>query len=857
MKQGLRSLIVFALIVSIGTGSVFFLLPKKTEAGTSDCLAGILAGKLKGKGEVLKTKLASIGMTVPTNSKAANAKIDANSKIASDTLGNTQGFTVQRCIVEPLVTVMVRSLLNTFTAQTISWINGGFKGSPLYVTNPQGFLTDIADQSLGQFIGGLGDIGQILCSPFDLQLRFSLNLQFGTGGGYYQEIGCRLTDIQQNLQKTFTGGSFGANGWDNWIQLTAQPQNNPYGAFIKASESLSSTIGNRQETNLRQLDWGNGFLSSTECTAYSPTANASGGHDCVKSEVNTPGSVIEGQLTKTLGVEVERVGLAKDIDAILGALVNQLINQVMGGVGGLLGASKRPSAGSGNYPAYTGGYPSANGTYPSYAQSPVERARNSTPASILAANEAAQGLPDGLFVETSAAEKLGPTATDADGNPTGPSPMAFCAAFKKNIYSASKARDEDPLTNDTPVVVKIDAVGKTGNALAAIPNTATQKAGTPPQWNLADYNRVATFCQSVNITAPIRDAARNFNERTKGEDTPNDETSSEPTPQTNREITLASWALDQSDVYQSGDFGGPDYAVSGYGWSDTRGNSNEDWWSASASQSEEFSSIKIRSYSGWGGHIGEVVLANLPTAKVGASVKPSDFEEQFVIFRYDPYHSGRNKNFNASMYSGNADDFQITWVSPVEANAILINSRGVSRGEPLIIGGIKAYRPAALTASGTNTGSPQVLAISFIPAEQEARPNADNHYNLSFRDFLSTFSMTANQSQSELKARIKFSGKKADGSSQTLQFSSVFAPDSLKINNTPIDVEQNSVTFNNNFSLTQGQTVDYRIMARITENPVFNMAETYLSYKIFMEFFKVVDSKEQVLATQSTTFKIQ
>ena len=150
MKQGLRSLIVFALIVSIGTGSVFFLLPKKTEAGTSDCLAGILAGKLKGKAEVLKTKLASIGMTVPTNSKAANAKIDANSKIASDTLGNTQGFTVQRCIVEPLVTVMVRSLLNTFTAQTISWINSGFKGSPLYVTNPEGFLADIADQSLGQ-----------------------------------------------------------------------------------------------------------------------------------------------------------------------------------------------------------------------------------------------------------------------------------------------------------------------------------------------------------------------------------------------------------------------------------------------------------------------------------------------------------------------------------------------------------------------------------------------------------------------------------------------------------------------------------------------------------------------------------
>src|SRR3989338_3188352 len=314
MKKGLRSLIVIALIVSLGTGSILFVFPKKVDAVMTDCLAGVLFGQTKGKAEVAKAGKSGFGQTVPVKDATVKAMVKANANINANTSGQTQGFTVQRCIVEPLVTIMVRSLLNTFTAQTISWINSGFKGSPLYVTNPQGFLTDIADQSLGQFIGGLGDIGQILCSPFDLQLRFSLNLQFGTGGGYYQEIGCRLTDIQQNLQKTFTGGSFGANGWDNWIQLTAQPQNNPYGAFIKASESLSSTIGNRQETSLRELDWGKGFLSST---------------DPETGEVNTPGSLIEDQLSTTLGVEVQRVGLAKDIDAILGALANQLINQVM------------------------------------------------------------------------------------------------------------------------------------------------------------------------------------------------------------------------------------------------------------------------------------------------------------------------------------------------------------------------------------------------------------------------------------------------------------------------------------------------------------------------------------------------
>ncbi|MDO8483101.1 MAG: discoidin domain-containing protein [bacterium] len=581
MKKGLRSLIVIALIISIETGGFLFVLPQKAEAvvGVIQCLTGTKVGQAKGKAEVAKAGMSGFGQTVPVLDKAVKAIGKAIGNIGSNISGQTQGSTVTRCIVEPMITIMARSLLNTFTAQTISWINSGFKGSPLYVTNPEGFLTDIADQSLGQFIQGLGPIGQILCSPFDLQLRLSLNLQFNTGGNYYQEIGCRLTDIQQNVQRAFTSGSFGANGWDNWLQLTAQPQNNPYGAFIKASESLSSTIGNRQESSMKQLDWGKGFLSST---------------DPDTGEVNTPGTLIENQLNKTLAQPLQNVGLAKDIDAILGALVNQLINQVMGGVGGLLGASRR----SGAHTA-SGTYPSADGTYPSHVQSPVERALNSTPGSIIASNEATQTLPEGFFVETGlrATPRLGPTATDADGKPTGPSPVAFCAAFKKNIYSANKAKADDPLTGNTPIVVKIGAAGITDAALlASIPNTPTQKTGTTSQWNLADYNKVATFCQSVNITAPIGDAARDYNEQTKGEELPPEE---DPVIQPTNNLALNK-PVKQSSTYTGWSYypeakiavDGQTTGNSNYGLSLTQNNVDE-WWQVDLGSIQSISAVKI------------------------------------------------------------------------------------------------------------------------------------------------------------------------------------------------------------------------------------------------------------------------
>lgn len=837
MKRDCNILIALILIVSIGTGGVFLAFPKKAEAGIAECLAGILSGKAKGKVEVAKASFSGLGMNVPVKDAAAKAMIKADANINTNTSSQAQGSTVTRCIVEPMVAIMARSLLNTFTAQTINWINSGFKGSPLYVTNPQGFLTDIADQSIGQFIEGLGPIGKILCSPFDFQLRMSLNLQFGAGGGgYYQEIGCRLTDIQQNVQRAFTGGVFGANGWDNWLQLTNQPQNNPYGAFIKASESLSFTIAGHQIINLKMLDWGKGFLSST---------------DPVTGEISTPGTVIEGQLNAVLPQPVQNVGLAKDIDAILGALINQLINQVLG-PGGLLGASK---SGGGRRPA-AGITPTPNGATPGGGISPTARALAMTPEAIIAANEATQKLPDGLFVETSATAKLGPTATDEEsGAPTGPTPELFCTAFKQNIYSADKAETGNVLTNATPIVVKVGGEGD---------NIATKKNGNV-KWTLADYNRVATFCQNVNVTAPIGEAARGFTDQTglKVSDVVVDDT--QPSSNLPANLAINKDATQSStcnggtghsdnvnqDTYAKNAVDGNTQSSFYYGIAATCDTaSKDDWWQVDLGAEKSINKIRIYKASTRGSQ---------------GTEERTGFDMQYpfsvIATKTD---LGADKDLEKIVLNNDVvlkKDFATLNTSPLEivvnknARYVRIQSdKLVSLAEVEVIG-----TAVDSTVGGGNSGP----EIEVSPATQESKPQDTTNpnlssYDLAHRDFASTFKITVTKNQTGLKARVKLLAVMANnGPDQTPQFSSVFAPNSFKIGDTTIDVQKNSSVFNSDLSLAPNQTLYFTELARIADHPIFNTASSYLSYKLVLEIYKVVNDQETIMATQTTTFKIQ
>lgn len=64
-----------------------------------------------------------------------------------------------------------RSILKGITAQTVNWINSGFKGKPAFLTNPEKFFQNQADLQLERILGN--DLN-LLCQPFAIQVRLAL-----------------------------------------------------------------------------------------------------------------------------------------------------------------------------------------------------------------------------------------------------------------------------------------------------------------------------------------------------------------------------------------------------------------------------------------------------------------------------------------------------------------------------------------------------------------------------------------------------------------------------------------------------------------------------------------------------------
>jgi hypothetical protein len=231
-----------------------------------------------------------------------------------------------------LINIVVKEMIRS----TTQWVNSGFQGSPAFVTNLEGFLTDIADKVAGNFIYGAGL--NFICSPFKLNLQLALDFQYRTTrtGGYQAQ--CRLSTSVANIER-FLDGDFTAGGWDAWFNTALVEDNNPYTAMYKAQTGLYSSISNAQGKEVKMLDFGRGFMSKRVCKentkpGESAMAQAAAGSDC---SVVTPGAVIESQLNSSLNLPAQRLAVADEINELVGALLSQLTKQALGSAFGMLG----------------------------------------------------------------------------------------------------------------------------------------------------------------------------------------------------------------------------------------------------------------------------------------------------------------------------------------------------------------------------------------------------------------------------------------------------------------------------------------------------------------------------------------
>jgi len=337
---------------------------------------------------------------LPSLARAQSSPNSVPTSVVSTSDYNSTSYHTKEFTLDGLAWQAAKILVQQITASTVKWINSGFQGSPAFLTNPAGYFANIGDQITGAFISDTGILSG-LCSPFSVDLRLALAL--GQVNGNNRPYTCTLNSVINNVQNStvngmsiggFMNGDFSQGGWPAFIALS-EPQNNESGAYLQAHSDLLQRIGAKQSTVNQQLSQGNGFLSYENCTdVANDTSNGSavvpgstfgtglgsslstygtlglagtqsggtqsgvlnsytGSSQASSLSVNpktgnaqnciteTPGSVINASLEKTLGSGIDQLNLANSINQIVGALMGQLVTQVL--QGGLAHSSQTSS----------------------------------------------------------------------------------------------------------------------------------------------------------------------------------------------------------------------------------------------------------------------------------------------------------------------------------------------------------------------------------------------------------------------------------------------------------------------------------------------------------------------------------
>lgn len=239
-----------------------------------------------------------------------------------------QSIATKEYVLDGIAWQLVNLTIQEMIKSVTKWVNSGFEGSPAFVTDLEGFLTNIADKVAGDFIWGTPL--SFLCSPFKLNIQLALQMQYNQRRNYQAQ--CTLSGVVKNMEG-FLNGNFIGGGWDGWYEMALMPGNNVYSAMLQNEAALSASISNAQGQEIKLLEFGKGFLSRKD----------------EQGNIITPGSVIEGQLNSALGLPGQRLVMADEINELVGALFAQLAGAALSGAGGLLGLTESGNGSSGDY----------------------------------------------------------------------------------------------------------------------------------------------------------------------------------------------------------------------------------------------------------------------------------------------------------------------------------------------------------------------------------------------------------------------------------------------------------------------------------------------------------------------------
>ncbi|MDP2788697.1 MAG: hypothetical protein Q8O46_01415 [bacterium] len=241
------------IIVTLAPSLIIFATPQKAEAQTGP---GVATSDLTGN--ILKT----IG-----NLFALDTKVTGKSSLI------LQVREFAKTVLRESLKAAARRALAEMTKSTVNWINSGFHGQPLFLTNPKSFFKDVGETQIKDLVRVIG---------YD-SYRYPFSRYYLTN-----TIGDYKRTLQDNVQYSFSKitsdraqlqnyrHNFGTGGWDGFLLSTQYSQNNVFGFELTINDVLSSRIQNETNKVKDTLQEGQGFLSPQTCPSsaiYNNTHN--------------------------------------------------------------------------------------------------------------------------------------------------------------------------------------------------------------------------------------------------------------------------------------------------------------------------------------------------------------------------------------------------------------------------------------------------------------------------------------------------------------------------------------------------------------------------------------------------------
>ena len=244
-----------------------------------------------------------------------------------------------------------KKIISTIQKQTIGWINGGFKGKPLFLSNPVQFFNNIAVDQLAlvknKLIFDLNymnrEVAQRLLRDVAAQTKglkiestivpdlcASLNDQLAA---YYRlPPSTQRTQLIKSKQKQTNDICFGTpsqrytnakncardfacSGWSGILAVTSNiEQNTDAGRLAAAKNELDKKTQEESDRFKSELANGNGVLGQRECVKYE---RVEGREVCLQWNIKTPGSTLAASLNQTIMEPITSLQSSKNSQVIL------------------------------------------------------------------------------------------------------------------------------------------------------------------------------------------------------------------------------------------------------------------------------------------------------------------------------------------------------------------------------------------------------------------------------------------------------------------------------------------------------------------------------------------------------------